>query len=191
MARAYRDYYYALYNVAQAVNSSLELQEVLSEVVRSVTEATGLKACSLRLLAPDGNQLRQAAVYGLGPAYLAKGPVRLEHSPIDRMVMAGQVVQIADVANDWRWQYPEEAAREGICSVLSVPLRAKSTIIGVLRSYSAEPYHFDGDEIEFLLALANLGALAIENARCYERTSLDYRSTLEGILGFPASAVPT
>lgn len=187
MTRTYREYYQALYNVAQVVNSSLDLHEVLGGIVRSVTEATGFKACSLRLLASDRSSLHQAAVHGLSEAYLAKGPVSLEHSPIDRMVMAGQVVPVADAARDWRWQYPEEAGYEGICSVLSVPLRGKTGIIGVLRTYTADPHHFDDGETQFLLALANLGALAIENARCYERTELDYRSTLEGIMGFPAS----
>lgn len=187
MTRTYREYYEALYDVAQAVNSSLELQGVLRGIVQSVTQATGFKASSLRLLAADGNQLQQAAVHGLSAAYLAKGPVKLEHSAIDRMVVAGQVVQIADVARDWRWQYPEEAEQEGIRSVLSVPLRGKSGIIGVLRTYTAAPHDFDEDEQRFLLAVANLGALAIENARCHERTELDYRNTIEGIMGFPAS----
>jgi GAF domain-containing protein len=156
--------------------------------VRSVTQATGFKACSLRLLAADGNHLQQAAAYGLSEAYTAKGPVRLEQSPIDRMVVAGQVVQISDVANDWRWQYPEEAAQEGICSVLNVPLRTKTRIIGVLRTYTDKPHHFDDEEVQFVMALASLGALAIENARCYEQMHLDYRNTLEGVLGFTTSA---
>ena len=188
MARSYREYYEALYHVAQTVNSSLELCEVLADLTRSVTEATGFKACSLRLLAPDGNHLKPAAVHGLSPSYVGKGPVQLEHSLIDRLAVGGQVVQIADAASDLRWQYPEETEHEGICSVLTVPLRAKDHIIGVLRTYTVEPHHFDEDEVQFLLALANLGALAIENARCHEQTHVDYRSTLEAVLGFPAWA---
>ncbi|MBI3967999.1 MAG: GAF domain-containing protein [Chloroflexi bacterium] len=188
MERNYHDYYQALYRVAQTVNSSLDLREVLSELTRSVTEATGFKACSLRLLAPDRNRLLPAAVHGLSSAYVDKGPVLLENSPIDRLIIAGEVVQITDAASDPRWQYPEETETEGICSVLSVPLRAKARIIGVLRTYTATPHLFDQEETQLLLALANLGALAIENARCYEETRSDYHRTLDALMGFPVAA---
>lgn len=191
MARCYRDYYQALYNVAQAINSTLDIHEVLAAVARSVTEATGSKACTLRLLASDGNHLQPAAVHGLSSAYVTKGPVKLENSPIDRLVLAEQVVEIPDAANDPRWRYQEETEHEGICSVLNVPLRAKDRIIGVLRTYTATPHHFDADEVQFVLALANLGALAIENARCFEQANLTYQSTIEALMGYQPSAVST
>ncbi len=50
----------------------------------------------------------------------------------------GQTVLILDTSNDSRVQYPEEAKKEGIASVLSVPITVKGQIIGVLRIYTSE-----------------------------------------------------
>src|SRR5690242_21935679 len=85
----HRDYYTALYQVALTISSSLELAEVLQSVVKSITEAMQVKACVLRLLDSRTGQLQLSAVYGLSSGYLAKGPVDVEHSPIDSEALSG------------------------------------------------------------------------------------------------------
>ena len=52
--------------------------------------------------------------------------------------LGGQIVVILDMSSDTRVQYPEEAKREGIVSVLSVPISVKGQIIGVLRIYTSD-----------------------------------------------------
>ena len=54
-------------------------------------------------------------------------------------------------------------------AMLMVPLAIRDKIIGVMRVYSAAPQRFTQKEINFLKAVANLGALAIENAKLYEQ----------------------
>src|SRR5215467_8797938 len=146
----HRDYYTALYQAALTISSSLELTDVLQSVVKSITEAMQVKACVLRLLDTRTGQLQLSAVYGLSSGYLAKGPVDVEHSPIDSEALSGKPVTILDICTDTRFQYVEAARREGIVSVLCVPLEVHGEAIGVLRVYTNEPTTFHDDDIQFL-----------------------------------------
>jgi GAF domain-containing protein len=181
--RSHKDYYTALYQVALTISSSLELAEVLQSVVKSITEAMQVKACVLRLLDSRTGQLQLSAVYGLSSGYLAKGPVDVEHSPIDSEALSGKPVIIQDVCADTRFQYVEAAKREGIVSVLCVPLEVRGESIGVLRVYTGEPCVFHEDDIQFLSVLASLAALAIENANLYESLKNSYDGVMDVLWG--------
>ena len=165
-----RDYFMALYTVAQATVSSLDLEEVLANVARSVTEVLEVKACSIRLLSRDRQTLGMRVAYGLSDRYLSKGPVERRQSPLDQDALQGKVVTIPRVADDPRFQYPRAAEEEGIVSIVVVPLTAKGEVIGVMRAYTGQPHDFTEREIEFAQAVADLAALSIMNARLYEES---------------------
>ena len=158
-----------LYDIAKAVNSTLNFSGVLNTIAQLATKAMNAKACSIRLLDEDRNQLVVRAAYGLSEEYLAKGQVDLDKSLVDRGALRGKAVPILDVTKDPGFQYPEEARKEGIRSVLCVPLSVREKPIGVLRLYTGEIHRFTDEEIEFLSTLASQGAVAIENARTYQQ----------------------
>ncbi len=158
-----------LYDIAQAVTSTLNFTEVLNTIVQQATKAMNAKACSIRLLDREKRQLWVGAAFGLSQEYLSKGAVDLDKSLIDRGALRGKPVSVLDVTKDPGFQYPEEAKKEGIRSVLCVPLIVREQPIGVLRLYTGEIHRFTEEEIEFLSALASQGAVAIENARTYQR----------------------
>lgn len=181
--RPHRDYYTALYQAAMTISSSLELPEVLQSVVKSITEAMQVRACGLRLLDRRTGQLQLSAVHGLSSGYLAKGPVEVEHSPIDSEALCGKTVIIPDVSVDSRFQYKEAAKREGIVSVLCVPLEVRGEAIGVLRVYTDEPCTFHEDDIQFLSVLASLAGLAIANANLYASLKNSYDGVMDVLWG--------
>ena len=187
-ARSHKDYYTALYQAALTISSSLELDTALQSVVKSITEAMEVKACAVRLLDPRTGQLQFNAGYGLSGDYLAKGPVDVEHSPIDSEALRGEPVIIPDVAEDSRFQYKEAARREGIVSVLCVPLEVHGRAIGVMRVYTSQPCTFHEDDIQFLTVLASLSALAIENASLYESLKRSYDGVMDVLWGSKVSA---
>jgi len=157
-----------VYEVAEAVNSTLELDQVLDRLVRRTADALGVRACSIRLLDETGARLRVAAVYGLSEAYVQKGDLILEQNPLAREVIAGRTIIVNDVTADTRLQYPQQALVEGIYAMLSAPLRGKQGPLGLIRAYSTEPDHFTSDDAEFINAIARQGSIAIENALAYE-----------------------
>ena len=91
----------------------------------------------------------------------------------------GQIVLILDTSNDSRVQYPEEAKREGIASVLSVPITVKGQIIGVLRIYTSEQRNFSDDEYELISGLADMGGIAIDNARMYDHLKAEHEKLID------------
>ncbi len=157
-----------LYDSAQTVNSTLQLQQVLGRLVKSTADAMGVRGCSIRLLDETNKRLNVAAVYGLSEVYVKKGDLVLEQNPLAREVLAGGVIAIGDVTTDGRLQYPEHATAEGIRSMLSAPLLGKRGPLGLIRAYSTEPKHFLQDDAAFLSAIASQGSVAIENAMAYQ-----------------------
>ena len=159
------DYCWMLHEIAKALGTAKNLPAVLNLIVKSAVDALNVKACSLRLLDRKGEKLELAAAYGLSDEYLGKGPVEVGKSPVDQEAMKGEPVFVEDVESDGRLQYPDEARKEGIKSMICVPLKVRDQVIGSLRAYSTVRRGFSGSELTFLTALANLGAIAIDNAR--------------------------
>jgi GAF domain-containing protein len=178
-----RSYWRTLYAATHDIASSLNLEEVLSRLVRRVAEAMDVRAATLRLLTADGDVLTQRTSYGLSERYLNKGPVDRHHSPLDQEALQGRPVWVEDVRRDQRFQYPQAAGEEGLVSALVVPLSLHGEPIGVMRVYTAARRKFDPEEVEFLTALADLGAIAIENARLHEELRRDLDQTVGALWG--------
>ncbi|MBW1788101.1 MAG: GAF domain-containing protein, partial [Deltaproteobacteria bacterium] len=82
--------------------------------------------------------------------------------------LADGPVAIEDVTDDPRIQYPDEARKEGISSVLSVPIAVREKAIGALRVYSAEPWKATLEDVNFVQAVAQIAGMALEMARLYK-----------------------
>lgn len=175
MASQGKNYFKALYGVATVINSSLNPQIVLQKVVEQVSDALAAKGCTLRLLDRSGANLLASASYGLSKGYLRKGPIELLKSRIDSDVLgSGKVVHLKDVTTDPRFQYPDAARAEGIASILVAPLLVDKRPVGVLRVYTEKAREFSEEEHDFLMAVAHIAAIAIENARLHEALRSDY-----------------
>ena len=167
------------YEAAQTILSSASLQSILDTLVQRCVAALGVKGGSLRLVDEQTHQLEQVAACGLSDAYLNKGALSSDKSV--PQVLSGEVVCIQDAYDDPRIQYRDELRAEGINTMLSLPLEASGASIGVLRLYSAERREFSDEEIELVAALAELGGLAIANARLYEAEDIKLSSLLQGV----------
>ena len=163
------DYFRALLEVATVVNSSLEPTEVLHKITEQTAKAMNCKASTIRLLDRTGKILLASAAWGLSSGYMRKGPVEVAKSGLDGEVLAGKLIHLRDACSDGRFQYPE-----GLVSVLSAPLMVNGKAIGILRVYSSEERDFTPDECDFMLGVANISAIAIENARMHEATRMNY-----------------
>lgn len=164
-----------LVEISQAISSTLSLNEVLNMIVKNATEILGMKASSLRLLDAEKRYLELKASYGLSEEYIQKGLIEVEKSPIDKECLMCKVVIIKNIKKDKRLQYRDDLLREGIVSLVSLPLMSKGSAIGVLRVYSSIYYDFTERDIDFLRSLSCQGAIAIENARLFEHIKNEYK----------------
>ena len=184
-----------LYESAQAVSSTLELQEVLDRLTHSITEVMSAKACSIRLLDNTGRRLCLASTYGLSEEYLQKGCLLVEQNPLVREVLNGRPTAVSDITQDDRLQYPTEAIAEGIRATLTVPLLGREGPLGIIRVYKDRVYTFTENDIAFLSAAANHGSIAIKNAMAYqsiqslEETKRKFILTVTHELRAPAGVV--
>ncbi len=176
MEKTATTYFDALYQAARAINSTLDLDDVLAEIVKAVTEATGAHGCSVLVLS-DGHRLAHTVTYGLSAEYLQKGSVDAARTLAE--IARGNPVIISDVTADERVQYPEAAKREGIGSMLSAPLSVRDVIIGVIRVYHARNATFCPDDVKLVTAIANLSAIAIDNARTHGSLKAAHKTALE------------
>lgn len=169
-------YLSAFMNITKAISSSLELQNVFDQIVRSTCETTGSKGCTLLLLDEGAERLELRSFYGLSDQYVRKGPLSADKSISD--TLKGETVIIEDATSDPRVQYPEEAKREGISSVVSLPIIIRERVIGALRLYTSIPCRFTRDDIDFLCAIAMQSGLAIENAMMYEHVKAGHEKRM-------------
>jgi GAF domain-containing protein len=158
--------YETLLKVTHAVVMSKDPEEVALLIVESVKSALEAKGCALFLFNRKTNELEVAASMGLSEEYLNKGPLSAMRS-IAHSLKDGPVA-IDDVTDDPRIQYPEEAKKEGIFSILSVPIVLRENPIGVMRVYSAEPWEATLEDVNFVQAVAQIAGMALEMSRLYK-----------------------
>jgi len=157
-----------LSETSRLLSSTLEPDAVLANIVHTMAEIMHVKACSLRLLNPAGNELVIKAAHGLSPSYLRKGPVLVAENVNDRAALAGEIITIADMRTDPHVRYHEEAAREGLVSSLAVGLIAKGKPLGTLHIYTGEPHVFTPEEVRLFRSVADQAALTIHSAQLVE-----------------------
>jgi GAF domain-containing protein len=170
--------YETMLKVSKAISHSKDPEEVILMTVESIKTALQAKGCTLFLMNRQTNDLEVAASFGLSEEYLNKGPVSAFRSL--SQTLADGPVAVYDVTDDPRIQYPDEARQEGISSILSVPVLAGGHIIGALRVYTAEPWEFAMDDINFVQAMASMAGMAIDMARLYKgmKDSIEILKTL-------------
>ncbi len=152
-------------NIAQGLNESLDIKIIMERLSVDMAHALEVKAVSVRLIDKDKQVLELVASYGLSKKYLNKGPVRIEKSVTE--ALKGKTVIINDATSNKEVQYKDEKKKEGITSILTVPIKAKDEVIGVMRYYTAEERAFTEGEVMLAQAVASLGGLAIQNASMY------------------------
>lgn len=164
------DYLREVQVISKMVNSTLDLDSVLQTIVELLPRSLRAQGCTIRLLPPQTNRLVLAASFGLSREYLERGEVVDEQNTIQ--ALQGEPVAIADVEADERVLYHEHMGREGIKSLLAVPIRVKDEVTGIIRILARERRNFSQAEINFALAVAEVGGAAISNAGTYRKITL-------------------
>ena len=156
----------ALQTISRIAADEPDLQRALDEIVTLVAEVTGVRSSSIRLLDEDTGELHIAAVHNLSRAYLDKGVIRLADAEADKEALSAEGFStIDDLSSDPRTLFPEQAAAEGVVSVLVAGMTYRQARVGVLRVYTDRPHEFTRREIDLLRAVAAMAASAIVNVR--------------------------
>ena len=165
-----RDIIEALSRISEAMTSDLYLEDVLKLIVTVTAEVMGSKICSLMLLDPKKKELSIKATQSINKEYINKNPLKLGEGIAGKVAQEGKPISVFNIAEDKNYKYQEIAHREGLVSLLCVPLHVKGKIIGVLTIYTSEPHHFSDYEVNILKTVADQAAIVIENYRLVMET---------------------
>ncbi|MBI2211362.1 MAG: GAF domain-containing protein [Deltaproteobacteria bacterium] len=163
----------ALYDVAATVNQSLEAESVLREVIQKILEVTRFDGARFYLLSLDGKELQLKAHEGINPEFGSRTTGDSVGVGINGSVAAtGKPAIFADIQTDPR--YAELAsgklAREaGYRAYISLPLKAREKIIGVMNFLSYRAHEFLPRDIALFTSMANQIGVALENAALFEQ----------------------
>jgi PAS domain S-box-containing protein len=171
------DFMQEVQDISALVNSTLNLDSVLHTIVKRLPRSMGCKACTIRLLRPETNHLELVAAHGVSEEYQQRGQVEEERNIA--VALTGTPVSIYDVSRDERVQYKDNMEKEGIKSLLAVPLKVKGEVIGIIRILSDSHHCFTSSEINFAITIAEIGGTAIQNARTYRKITLLFNQVEE------------
>ena len=171
--------YDSLIRITKAISMLRDPEEIVLVTVEGVKHALNVKGCTVFLFSKKSDELKLAGSYGLSQEYLDKGPVSSLKS-IASALQDRQPVAIYDVSDDPRIQYPEAAINEGISSILAVPIITGRNLIGSLRIYTADPWEFTLNDVNFTQAVAQVFGMALELCRANKglKDSIDILKTM-------------
>jgi GAF domain-containing protein len=179
------DFFNAITGISRALGTTLNLDEILDLIVRSAVKTMQGKASSLFLLDEEKGIYIPVARTGLSKNYVHAG---LDHvrEIMPELIKKGYIHYL-DAAADTRAANREMKKKEGIVSVLVVPVMVRGQMIGTLCLYTATARKFSKQEIEFLTVLAEQGGMAIEHARLVKKLRDNTKMFLDLAAGVNAS----
>ena len=157
-------------NVAQIVVSSLDLDEVLQNILHSAMSVMDMPAGTVALYDASSYQLELRAHAGLSEKFVALDRWRVKPGGLTYEILErGEVFIVEDTASADFFNNPL-AIEEGIRSLIAVPLKIHKRTIGVLYLDDFNPREFDAEKLEFLSVLSSFATMSIDHARLHERT---------------------
>jgi adenylate cyclase len=166
---AERDGLEALYGVSQAIGSSLDLQEVLNEVMDQIIRLTGAERSFLMLLEPETGELQFQAARNMDRETIASSSFEISRGIVNQVATTGKPVVTTNAQADPRFKTRESVIGYSLRSILCVPLRAHGEITGVIYADNrVRTGLFSDRDRDLLTTFAGQAAVAIENARLFE-----------------------
>jgi signal transduction protein with GAF and PtsI domain len=166
----YEEQIRALTEISKAITSDLYLDDILKLVVTVTAEVMGSKICSLWILDERQKVLKLRATQTISKEYLKERSLRLGEGVVGHVARTRQPMVIRDVLAEPKYKEKDLARKEGLTSMLSVPLVVKDKVIGVINAYSQTPHDYSPTEVNLLIAVANQAAVAIENTELMVKT---------------------
>lgn len=156
--------------ISEAITSDLYLEDILRLIVVVTAEVMNSKVCSLWLIDEKDKVLKIRATQSMSQEYLKERSLKLGEGIVGYVAKKNKPSVIMDVQKEPRYKEKELAKKEGLVSMLSVPMRVKDRVIGVINCYKSTPYRFSETDVNVLTTVANQSAIAIENTELMVKT---------------------
>ena len=162
----------ALTEISQAISSDQYLDDILKLIVTVTAKVMGSKICSLWILDEKEKVLKIRATQAISEEYLKERSLKLGEGVVGYVAEQKTFLAILDVLKEPRYKEKDLARKEGLISMLSVPLIVKDKVIGVINVYTSYPHEFTETERDILTVVANQAAICIESTELMVKTKV-------------------
>src|SRR5215472_3205739 len=166
-----------LNRTSQLITARLDLGSLLETISRSVTSLMGSTGCGIGLLNADRTVIDHVAAHGFRTTEWRALSLPVGEGIIGTAVASGKAIRSDDLRSDPRSANRDIDEKEGIRSMLSVPLHVAGEIIGVISAFSTERGFFAGPHQTVLESFADQAGIAIQNARLFAESQRRARET--------------
>lgn len=167
---SYEEQIKALTKISKTITSDLYLEDILKLIVTVTAQVMGSNICSIMLVDEKKKELTFRATQSISEEYNQKPPLKIGEGISGKVAEQNKPIAVKDVTKEKDYKYADLAKKEGLCSLLCVPLTVKKKVIGVINCYTATPHDFTETEINILTTIANQAAVAIENTELMVKT---------------------
>lgn len=161
-----------LSEVSRSITSGMYLDETLNLIVAMTAESMNFKIVTVMLVDEEKGELVIRATQSSSREYIDKPNLKLGESLAGKAISEGKPITVLDVRETPGYRYPDIARKEGLCSLICMPLKFREKTIGVLNCYTENRHVFTPEEIGVLTALGNHAAIAIDNAKLVVRSAI-------------------
>lgn len=149
--------------VFNAMAQSDNLEIMANHLTQLLVAALDIKGCTIFAVNPETKELEVLASFGLSMSYVHKGPI-LSNRSISA-TLKGEPIVIRDINTSDRLQYPDDAKKEGIRAIVSIPIMFYDKVIGALRLYHHDVWDISKKDVDSLSVLARNIGLAMSYTR--------------------------
>jgi signal transduction histidine kinase len=160
----------ALGEVSQAVNSTVNLETVLTTIVAKATQLSNTEAGAIYVFDDAAQEFRLRATYGMDDKIvdeIKKRHIRIGETAIGVAAERRMPVQIPDIQNDPASLVLDVIVRAGFRAWLTVPLLGADRVVGALVVRRKAPGEFPKHTVDLLQTFAAQSVLAIQNANLF------------------------
>ncbi len=169
---SYKKQIQALLEISKAISSDQYLDDILKLIVTLTANVMDSKICSLWILDEKEKVLRIRATQAMSEEYLKERSLKLGEGVVGYVAQNNKPLSILDVLKEPRYKEKELAKKEGLVSMLSVPMVVKDKVIGVINVYTSYPHEFTDTEKAVLTMVANQAAICIQNTELMVQTKV-------------------
>jgi adenylate cyclase len=175
-----RDQYRALADVAALINSSLDLTQVLNEVMDTIIMLAGAERGYLMLRDEETGELTLRTARNIDRETISEREFEVSRSVVGQVAESGEAVLTADALDDQRLSAAESIISMRLRSILCVPLKLKGVVTGVIYTDNKiQRGVFDEHTRDLLSAFSDQAAVAIDNARLFESVKANLAAITE------------
>ncbi|MFQ6082193.1 MAG: GAF domain-containing protein [Candidatus Aminicenantia bacterium] len=160
-----------LYHISKTISQSLALEEMLKDTFDKIIELMEFKGGSVGLIDEENKNIEFIIHRGLSKEFIeniTQDKVKIGEGYSGQVAQTGQIVFVEDISKDSRLTRPL-LKKEGVKSLISIPLKAKDKVFGVMTVFTHRLRYFSSKDLKLLLSVGNQLGIAIENSKLYQK----------------------